>query len=928
MDSSYNEKSVYDQLNTVDIDRQSDIAKQKIEEERAQRRREEEMYSSGTFNKFFKNLATDAKRLKGEILIAVLFMLFAINLIFVVISNCIDFVTLTTHTSLKYNTILIAAECVVPFFIWMKSTDFGMYNYHRVKHTLFSFCVINWILLTFSLFRLSAMKVMSTIFFAIPVSGTVPIAAVVVGYYVATGGIILFPILALWMRAYKSINEKLMYRQIVRFRISKIMPEMPWERKYNYDLCIVRHLNTGKMHRIYEDDRRLHTKGVGSTGGGKTATILTTSFEADLRQKVKNIDIQKKKVEKLLKANKVYMTRDFDDIDFNIDNFKPLPDLSKSQYKKVEDKLKYLKYTVKNAGITVMCPNEAFCDELYEKAQAKNLKVNRVDPCVNPDGSFKDDFIGFSPIYVPIIKGEKEDSYLFRVFTAAKLYADVNQAIFELSGKGDPYFTGLNKNISVTAAVTVIIAYPLIHPGHYATIEHVQAIVNDFKQIAPYRKALIEKYGRPNELGVIVQTPGKTNVGPNLQFIIDRIDRDFLGDNATKINEQATGLRNIIDESLMNPRIRNILCAEHTLNIDQALEKGELTLVNFEISLGSDATGFGMFFMLSFIQSILRRPGTLKTRLPHFFAIDEMPTLLHPRLETATTLARQYNVSLMMFLQSLDQYSKNDTTRYMKSVLTGNCAHQIVFGRASIEDMEFYSKLSGYKWEIEDTESVRETALSDENTAQAYTHTSKLEQNERISTDDLRYREFLECTVISTKNSTPLEPFLGKTNFLPRGYDPHMSRYTVNWHRYYNGIHVDAEEERAEEESSILAFNETGAKTSVDESIKAEPEDKFADIDRTAPLFLSGFSNTPATITEGTSNNSTDSSEEQSETLSQAEASEEDCEEEECETGYEEDMTDDITQINEVAETSPDDYYEDDGFDADELLIKAPRKKR
>lgn len=845
MNNTPEERDVYDQLGIASIEKKNQQAKDslKAQEEAAL---QENQYIAGGLKSFVGNLLKNAKRLKHELLIALGFFAVAINLACVLVMSCIDFIRINTGSRVIYNPFLIIIECIIPVLLWAKSTDYGMYNYHRVKHALFMFCVANWIGLTLCMFRPAVMKVTRLVFFALPTNGSLSINVLVLGYYVLTGCIVVLPFLALFLRALKSTNEKMMYRAISRFRLEKILPDRPSKRKYNYDLCIVRHLNTGKMHRILESDRRLHTKGVGSTGGGKTATILTTSFEADLRQKVKNIDTQKKEVLKLLRANKICMIRDFDDIDYNIDNFKPLPDLDKSEYEKIEKKLKNLKYTIKDAGITVMCPNEAFCNELYEKAKAKNLKVNRVDPCVNPDGSFKEDFIGFSPIYVPLIKDEPEESYLFRVFTAAKLYADVNQAIFELSGKGDPYFTGLNKNISVTAAVAAIIAYPLMHPGHYATIEHVQAIVNDFKQIAPYRKALVEKYGIQNELGRVVQKEGKTNVGPNLQFIVDRIDRDFLGDNSTKINEQATGLRNIIDESLMNPRIRNILCAEHTLNIDEALEKCELTLVNFEISLGSDATGFGMFFMLSFIQSILRRPGTLDTRLPHFFAIDEMPTLLHPRLETATTLARQYNVSLMMFLQSLDQYSKNDTTRYMKSVLTGNCAHQIIFGRASREDMEFYEKLSGYKWETDETESIRETALSDENTSQAYSHTTTLEQNERISTDDIRYREFLECTVFSARNSAPLDPFLGKTNFLPRGYNPHMDRFSVNWHMYYKGIYAEQEET---EDECVAAYNETGAKTTVTQ--KEHGQEDYADIDRTKPLFFASYNEPekPAEVT-------------------------------------------------------------------------------
>lgn len=827
----HDEVSVYDVLNTDSLEERA--VKAAIAEEKAEKdNRREEEYREGSLKRFFNLLKRDATRFKSEILIILCYLLVLANLIFVVITGIIDFFTIDTIIRPRNQPLLVIIESLIPFLVWMWSSKYDVFNFYRVKFFTFAGCILNWILLTFACFRIAIMRLMRLVFFSIPTSGSLKPVIVVISYYVFAGIIILFALLVVCIRVRRNIHEKIMYRKIVQFRVARLLPDIPGQRKFSYDMCIVRNLSTGKMHRIYEKDRRLHSKVVGSTGGGKTATVGTVAYENDLRQKVHNIDYQKKKIKKLLDRKKVYMTCDFEDIDFSIDYVKPVPELEEREYNKIASYLKKLKYKAKNAGITFMCPNKAFCDELYEKAKAKGLRVNRVDPCADIDGSFKEDLIGFSPIYVPLIAGEEEDSYMFRVFTAAKLYADVNQAIFELSGKGDPYFTGLNKNLSVTAAVTVIIAYPLLHPGEYATIGHVQEVINDFKLIQPYRDAMIEKYGKTNEVGAVVKTAGSVDVGPNLQFIVDRIDRDFLGPNSLKINEQATGLRNIIDESLMNPRIRNILCAEKTLDIDRALEMGELTLVNFEISLGSDSTGFGMFFMLSFIQAVLRRPGTENTRLPHFFCIDEAPMLFHPKLELSTTLFRQYNVAMLLFMQSLTQYEKNDTTKYLKNVLTGNCAHQIIFGRASREDMEFYEKLSGYKWELEETESVRESALTDENTVQQFTHNFELEQNERISTDDIRYREFLECTVFSAKNSTPLEPFIGKTNFLPQGYNPRMSRYRVNWHRYF-----DASLTVQEDEKEIIGYNKEGAVISITGYTVAEKNGETVLLEPDVPLF-------------------------------------------------------------------------------------------
>ena len=827
------EPSAYDLLNVTSLEEMAEKAKG-IEEDAENKKNEEEVeYAEGNLKRFFSLVKRDVKRFKKEIVIIALYLLITANLILTVATSVYDFIYINTQLRVWRQPVFIILECIIPFAVWAWSSLCDAFNFYRIKFFLFRYCCLNCAVLMFTCYQTAILRFFCIFFFSLPTSGTLKPEVIVIGFYVLCAGILVFSFIALYLQIRRFTRERLMYRWITRFRIAKLLPDMPWQRRFAYDMCIVRNLITGKMHRIYEADRRLHSKVVGSTGGGKTATIMTVVYESDVKRKAKNIDYQKRKIKKLLEKGKVFLTRIFEDIDFNIDYVKPLPSLEESEYKKVEKKLNKLKYTSKNAGITAMCPNEAFADELYKKAKAKGHRINRVDPCLNPDGTHKEDFVGFSPIYVPLIEGEDEDSYMFRVFTAAKLYADVNQAIFELGGDGNPYFTGLNKNLSVTAAVTVIIAYPLLHPGEYATLEHIQQTINDFKQIKPYRDALIGKYGKKSEMGVPITTPGRVKVGPNLQFIVDRIDRDFLGPNSEKINDQATGLRNIIDESLMNPRIKKILCAKKTLNLDRALEMGELTIVNFDISLGSDSTGFGMFFMLSFIQAVLRRPGTERTRLPHFYSIDEAPMLFHPRLELSTTLFRQYNVAMLLFMQSLNQYEKNDTTRYLKNVLTGNCAHQIIFGRASKEDMEFYAKLSGYKWEVEESESVRETALSDENTAQQFTHSFELEQNERISMDDVRYRDFLECTVFSTKKSTPLEPFLGKTNFLPRGYDPRMRRYHVNWQLYYDSSLIPL----PKDEKDIVGYKKDGAVTSIQSTQVVEEAQEEIRVSNRTPLF-------------------------------------------------------------------------------------------
>lgn len=764
---------------------------------------------TGGYDTKWRLFLKHAIRKQKDFAILSLYLVSAANLAWALSQAASAFYHMDASESL-HNHPLYAILCsLFPLLVWAAATNTDSYNFHGVKKLTFMYCLANWGLLTWICYQRCVILLSCMALYALPTNGMIAQRTVVFAAYAFTAAASLLPLAGIVAKVRKQMRNPMAERALVQFRLKKYIGRRDKERRFRYDLNIIKNLKTGKRYRIKEKDRRLHFEGVGATGGGKTATMLTTSYERDLRQKVFNVDYQKKEVVKWLEEGKVRLARNFADKDFNIDYIVPAE--GRDDAGEIQKDIEKLKFKAKSAGMTVMCPNAAFCEQLYQLAKAKGFRVNRIDPSFEPDSdSLRQDWIGFNPLYVPVIEGESFSRYLFRVFTASKQYCDVNQAIFEMGGKGDPYFSGLNRNLSVTGSVAVIMGKPLLYPGEYATISDVQDVINNFSHIRPYRDAIVKAYGKKNELGQPIMEAGKADAGPALNPIISKIDSCFLGALSERMNEQAVGLRNIIDESVMNPKIRELLCAEHTIDLDRALAQGEITLVNFEISLGSDSTGYGMFFLMSFINSVLRRPGTEDTRLPHFFAVDEAPVLFHPRIETCTTLFRQYNTAIMLLLQSLSQFEKNDMTRYLKNVLASNCAHQVIFGRASLEEMKYYQDLAGIKQEIAESEQIRETALTDENTSMIFSHSSKIEEKFGITGEDIRYREFLECTVFSTQDSTPLPPFLGKTDFLPKGYNPKMKRYKVDWSKYYREVPLAEEELEARLQCKVVAKTEIG----------------------------------------------------------------------------------------------------------------------
>ena len=356
-----NEKNVIDMLGVLSLEELAESAKRKETEENKHKQEEEKMYEDmaigAVLRKFFHNI----KRTKYEILIALFYALMLANMAFVLYHIVLEFQNLSSKIQLWMHPVLVILEIMLPMIVWALSTAFDTYNYHNLKKTTFALCSANWLLLMWNYFRIGIMQGVKVILFSIPTSGVIKPHVIVLATYAVAGGILVVPFAFVAFRLYRNLKDPLMQRAIIRFRIKKIIPCLPWERRFNYDLFILRNLKTGAKYIIYEADRRLHFKGVGSTGSGKTATLLKVSFERDLRQLVHNLDYLKKKVKKLLKKGLVVMNRNFDDADFDMEYISAAEGVKKA---KTEKLLKKLKEKVKIIGHTIMCPNEAFCNEL------------------------------------------------------------------------------------------------------------------------------------------------------------------------------------------------------------------------------------------------------------------------------------------------------------------------------------------------------------------------------------------------------------------------------------------------------------------------------------------------------------------------------------------------------------------------------------
>lgn len=159
-------------------------------------------------------------------------------------------------------------------------------------------------------------------------------------------------------------------------------------------------------------------------------------------------------------------------------------------------------------------------------------------------------------------------------------------------------------------------------------------------------------------------------------------------------------------------------------------------------------------------------------------------------------------------IQTLDQFEKNEITKYLKGVILG-CAHIFVFGRSSLSDMEVFSAMAGIHDEVEEQSTVSETALSDDSPSLSYSSRETCTQKNLVEETDIRMKDFQEITLFTTKNGRPLPPLYARVEFLkPEDWSPQKREsFSAEIFRPYTGPVSSASPASSLAENSCAAFS-------------------------------------------------------------------------------------------------------------------------
>lgn len=249
------------------------------------------------------------------------------------------------------------------------------------------------------------------------------------------------------------------------------------------------------------------------------------------------------------------------------------------------------------------------------------------------------------------------------------------------------------------------------------------------------------------------------------------------GDMANKYRQFVIGLRAQLENITSNEYLRSIVTGKSDIDLDEHLEKGSILSINTALGkLGKSGDAFGMFIAMHMQLATFRRPGTERSRIPHYLVIDEYSRYINPDVERFLSVSPEYRVALVAAIQSFSQLeieSGNLSGRNMKKAILTNTQNKIVFSGFEYEDAEEASMIMGKENIIQRTKmydggilkNILPKSYRDEEVEKARFHSS-------IFMDGLPR---FHCVCKLRLDGTPEKPVVAKGEFVPKDWQKQLA---------------------------------------------------------------------------------------------------------------------------------------------------------
>ena len=558
--------------------------------------------------------------------------------------------------------------------------------------------------------------------------------------------------------------------------------------QYTDEIFIGTDKDHGNSVKIPESKRFESTLVVGVSGSGKTSLIFEPWVAQDIDKKYFFKECAKTLGYACLKTGLATLTAPYDN-DYINTNF------SLNMIKPVESRMgiykKYLKNLIyatsgsnivyRDLGITYMAPDYETISKIKNVADNFGIPVNLIDPDSQASP-------GLNPFAF-----EDPTQTAIAISTVLKgLYSDKNP------GMEMAYRENQTSQIIENLTILLRLIYPKMNEGKLPNIEDLFKLLSNFD--------LVEKMCK------ILENDPELAEEYNMQ--ISYFKKNFYSDSPNREEMQKVVSIPIaqIDSLLRYPGVKNILCNRvNNINYDDILANGGVTLVcTRRGDLGESAhKAFGLFFLLLMQYSVLRRPGSESTRIPHFLYIDEFPDFICSATEPIFTIYRKYRIGTVVSAQSLDQLKKHGEK--LANIIISNCSNKIVFGDNSPEDNEWWSKELGEKkeWTYGNTYDTSKGEYDSKLSGISYGYKLKYQPGK------VQSLKFKSCMYKVKNLKGKIVNGTAKLDFLPSKYKEKQDIKTYNFAKFTNGI-AEGEEKKSKKTSLKNAHFE-------DDEIETDP---------------------------------------------------------------------------------------------------------
>jgi len=440
---------------------------------------------------------------------------------------------------------------------------------------------------------------------------------------------------------------------------------------FTCDMYMCNDYETGKKMTFIEKSRYQSMVVVGGSGTGKTSLILEPMMAKDIEKKAFYIANAKEMGYTALKTGIAVLNRPYDNDylneNFNLNMISPVSGkeavykayMSKMILGTIGDKFSY-----RNLGLTLVSPDYETISRIMDVCKNYHIKYNIIDPS-------NIESIGLNPF----------------------VYDDVNQIAVTISSVLKGMYVNTHPEIQeayredfiiqAIENITIILKemYPRLNGGNLPNLEDMLKMLTNFDLV----QKMCEVMNADEELA--------QKYSMQISYFKKNFYKKSIGraDTEKYIYLAATQLDNL----LRLPGVKSILCnRNNNINFDEALKNGEVTLVcTRRGDLGRTShRAFGLFFILSMQNAVLRRPGNESSRIPHFCYIDEFPDFICKDTESIFTLYRKYKVATVITAQNLAQLDGESPKMKHKDTILANCASKIFTGDGVPEELEWWEK--------------------------------------------------------------------------------------------------------------------------------------------------------------------------------------------------------------------------------------------